>query len=364
MVNLLQLDAATANVTNTTFAYNLSLTDGPFGLQELQSALSFPASNGRSWTLSVQTSDLFALIFIILVSTFAIDHYLFKSRYLVHIRGVRRAKDYAAVLDEKASLHEKEGLNVESGQKISNDEDTNPKSKSEHDSNFAALPVYSRFLRRTIWIVAILFFCAVSDCRKKEESASDTEKKTLEKKSPPTSRWGKFIQGRWPHAISRPAIILVAALIVLGVFAFHLLFWPALLALLILQQCVAYQNLNGSTTVPWQSLALNSTLYLAIWTIIAVTLLLKPNRFSGVLWKCIKWTHAVNWWLFWIVMESYSVGSLVAGRFGVHYNDIALAVMFIAQQLLVAYLYSGVVCDVVVALRLVKYFWDNDVMKL
>jgi len=323
-------------------------------------------------------SDLVALIFTFLVLTFAIDHYLNKSRYLIHVRGVKRAKDHAAVLDEKAFLHEKEALKVESGQKRSDDEGSDLRPKLEHSSAsaYAVLPGRSRILRKAIWIVVVLFLFAVSDCTKKEEFACETGMKTLGKsdteteaekeanKSPPNNLWGKFVQHPRTHAVLVSAMLLVGSMVMLVVFTFQVIFWPALLVLLILQQCAFTEHLNPSATVPWQSIALKSTLYLAVWTVIGVTLLLKPNRFQGVPWKCFKWTHAIHWWLFWAVNDSYSVGNFVAKRFDLHYIDITSGVMFVLHPLLVAYLYSGLVCDVVVALRLCKYFWNNDVMKL
>ncbi|MCJ1395588.1 hypothetical protein MMC18_008474 [Xylographa bjoerkii] len=375
MINLQRVNAATANVTNTSFAHKISLTSGPFGLQELRSVFSFPASNGRSWTLSVQTSDLAAMIFTILVLTFAIDHYLYNSRYLIHIGCGKRVKGHAAALDEKASLHEKEALNVESGQKRSNDKNSDLKPESEHDSDPPASSTLPRWVRRAIWISVILVFLA-NGCGGKEKAfASETEKETLERSSvkagvegetdtsPPTRRWGKLVQHPWSQAISSSVILFVAFLAMLGVFTYHLLFWPAMLAVLILLQCDYYQYSNDSAIVPWQSIALKSTLHLAIWMIIGMTLLLKPNRFQGVLRTCFKWTQVVNWWLFWAVMEPHSVGVFVAKRFGFYYPEIMMEVMFIVRPSLVAYLYSGTVCDAVVAVRLCKYFWNDDVMK-
>jgi hypothetical protein len=161
------------------------------------------------------------------------------------------------------------------------------------------------------------------------------------------------------------SILLLVLLAMLLVFAFYLLFWPSILILFIMLQCGFYEDLNQGAKVPWQSIALKSTLHLAIWTIIGVTLLLKPNRLQGVLWKCFKWTHAVNWWLFWGIVESYSFGAIVARRIGFHYTGISMeVVLLIMRPSLVAYLYSGAVCDGVVAVRLSKFFWNNDITKL
>ncbi|MCJ1436245.1 hypothetical protein MMC27_005623 [Xylographa pallens] len=374
MVNLLPLNAATANVTNTTFAHKLSLTDGLLGLQELKSTLSFPANNGISWTLSTQTSDLAALISTIVVLTFAIDHYLFNGRYLVHIRGANRAKSSAVALDEKAALHEKEALQVESGQKSSNNGESGPTIRSKHDSDRPASKAFAQWVRRAMWISVILFLVALGVEQKKV--ASETDKETLESSSMkaeaesqadislPINRWDKVVQHPWSKTILQSAILFVGTLVMLVVLTFHLLFWPMMLAYLILQRCAMYEYFHNNAIIPWQSIALATALQLVIWTTIGATLLVKPNRFQGVLWKCFKWTHAVNWWLFWGISELYSVGHFVARYYGFQYSAITMEVIFILQPTLVAYLYSGVVCDVAVAVRLCKLFWNNVDLKI
>lgn len=379
MVNLLTVDAATANVTNTTFAHKFRLTDGPFGLQELESVLSFPPRYGKSSTVSIRTSDVAAVVFTILVLTFAIDHYLFKSRYLMHIGGAKREKDHTAALDEKASLYEKEALIIESGQKCSNDEDSDLDPKSEHDSESLVPTARSRRVHRAIQILAILFLIAMSDGTKKKKKhiSSKTRKETLENssikadpqgemdRSPPTSRWGRFDQHPWIQTMLDFAILFLGSLFMLVVFTFHLIFWPLLLLLFIALQCAFYEDVNHSAIVPWQSIALKSTLCLAIWTIIGATLLLKPNRLHVVLWKCFKWTHAVNWWLFWVGLYSYDLCGFVARLSGFHDTNITKEViMFFLRPSLVAYLYSGVVRDAVVAVRLGNFFWNGDITKL
>lgn len=378
MAHLLTVDVATANVSNTTtFAHKVRLTEGPFGLQELESVLSFPQRYGNSWTVSTRTSDVAAVVFTILVLTFAIDHYLFKSRYLVHIGGAKREKDHAAALDQKASLYEKEALILESGQKRSNDEDSDLDPKSEHDSDSLASTARSRRVYKPIQILAILFLLAMCDGKMMKEISSKTRKGTQEDssvkadpkrgvdRSSPASRWGRFVQHPWLRTMLDFTMFFLGSLVMLVVFAFHLIFWPLLLSLFIALQCVFYEDLNHSATVPWQYIALKSTLYLASWTIIGVTLLLKPNRLQIVLWKCFKWTHAVNWWLFWVGLYSYDLCDFVARRSGFHDTRITKEViMFLLRPSLVAYLYSGVVRDAVVAVRLGNFFWNNDITKL
>lgn len=133
-VHLITVEPTTGNVTKTllTLALNISLIDGPFGLRELESDLSFPPS---SWNLPIRTSDIVVVLFIILFLTFAIDRYLFESRYLVHVDNATKKKDQATVQNEKAYLHEKKALNIESGQKDSSDKDRSLKQRSEDDSN-------------------------------------------------------------------------------------------------------------------------------------------------------------------------------------------------------------------------------------
>ena len=375
MVNLQIVNAATANITNATLVFGL--TDGPFGLQELESVLSLAPRNGRSWTVSIKTSDIVAVIFTILVLTFTIDKYLFNSRYLVHIGGVKREKDDAAVLDEKASLHEKEALIVESGLKCSDHEDSNLEPSSQHDPGSPASTASPGRFSRAIQILTILFLAALCNSLDMKATPSKSHKEIPESSSVKTeaegeaneshtSRWGRFVQHPVSQKLLGYATLFLLLLSMLAFFAFHLLFWPSFLGLFIALQGVFYEDLNSGATVPWQSIALKSTLYLAIWTIIGVNLLLKPNRLQGTLWKCVRWTHAVNWWLFWVVFEGHSLWGFVARRIGFSYSQIVFVtelVYFIIQPLLVAYLYSGVVRDAVVAVRLCKLFWNYDLTK-
>lgn len=373
MVNLITLDATTANITNNTFALSFSLIDGPFGLRELESDLTFPPRNGMSWNLSIRTSDLVVVIFAILFLTFAIDRYLFKSRYLVHIGGATKEKDHAAVQDEKAYLHEKEALNLENGQKGSSDGDNSMEPKSEDDSKLPTSTTLSRWIHRAVYILLLLFLVAISEGKKENrkshkatpESSSEKADAEGEVDQPPqTSWWGKMVLPPRIQGLAMAAVIPLILLFMLAVVVFHLVFWPLLLTLFILLQTALHGEVNPGVTAPWESIAIKSTLHLAIWTIVGVGLLLKPNRIQGMLWQVIKWTHAVNWWLFWVVFESYFCGTPVARWFGINYSQNMLkVVLFVLRPSLVAYLYSGVVRDVLIAVRLGKYFWNNDVMK-
>ena len=373
MVHSVTVDATTANVTNDTFALTFSLIDGPFGIRELESDLTFPPRNGVSWNLSIRTSDIVVVIFTVLFLTFAIDRYLFQSRYLVHIGGATKEKDHAAVQDEKAHLHEKEALSLESGQKCSSGGNSSLEPKSEDDSNLPTSTALSRWTHRAIYILLLLFLVAISEGKKENEnphkatpesSSENTDVEGEVDQYPQTSWWGKMILPPRVQGLFMTAVVPLIALVMLAVVVYHLLFWPVLLTLFILLQCALHGEIDPGVTAPWGSIAIKSTLHLAIWTIVGVGLLLKPNRIQGMLWKVIKWTHAVNWWLFWVVFESYFCGTPVARWFGINYSqNTTKVVFFVLRPSLVAYLYSGIVRDALIAVRLGKYFWNNDVMK-
>ncbi|MCJ1287654.1 hypothetical protein MMC26_007006 [Xylographa opegraphella] len=369
MADMLSVDAATTNVTNANFGHEISLIDGIFGLQELHSVLSFPVYNGGIWTLSIQTSHLTVLLFTILVLTFAIDRYIFKSRYLVHIGGAKGGEIVAAALDEKAALYEKEAFKVESGQHCSNDDDPEPGPQPKHKSGHPASAIYLRLANKAMFITCILCVLGVARQRKQvapgtdheisEKSSMKTEAEWLTDIPHSTSTWHRIDDRQWLKATISTATLLLAIFGMLVVLIFHVLFWPAVLVLVILQQCAIYEYLNNNTAIPWQSIALRSTLRLVIWITIGVTLLVRRNKFQAMLWKCFKWTHAVTWWLFLAVVEFYSVGCVVATRYELQYDaKITRQVFVTVRPILIAYLCSGIVCDAVVAVRLRKLFSD------
>lgn len=228
-----------------------------------------------------------------------------------------------------------------------------------------------RWTSRGFYILLLLFVIAISVGQKtKEEITQATPESSSEKtdaegqldQPPQISWWGKLVLPPRVQGLLTPAIVRLA---MLAVVVFHLLRWPLLLALFIMLQCFFHEEINPGVTVPWESIATKSTLHLAIWTIIGVGLLLKPNRIQGLLWKFICWTHAVNWWLFWVPFETYSCGTIVARWFGTPCSQNTWKVVFfVLRPSLVAYLYSGVVRDVLFAVRLGKYFWNNDVMNI
>jgi hypothetical protein len=369
MVNF--VDATTLNATNTTFP-GARLTNGPFGLQEIQTFLVVPAPNRRRWAVWVSTSDLAAVVFAILLLTFAIDHYLYKNRYLVHVGGARRAKTTAAVPDDKAALHEKEARDLESGQKCSNDEgsDVKPISKREPDSQASNL--FWRLVDRVAFISLVLIYYAfIYDGEKPaSEKKKETPESTSESTSKSTSAKAETESevenppAPWKRRVLNGTILLLLLLFTLLFFAFHIAFWPVLLMLFILGQGGFFEYLNQDAMIPWQSIAFETTAYLTIWTLIGATLMMKPNRFQGILWIGFKWTHAVSWWVFWGFMESYYIGGRVAGWFGFDTEVSPILFVFVVQRLLVPYLYSGIVCNVVIGVRLVRHFWNLDLPKV
>ena len=374
MVQLITIDGTTANFSNNTFALKFSLINGPLGLREFQSDLTFPPRNGMSWNLSIRTSDIVLVIFAILFLTFAIDRCLFKSRYLVHIGGATREKDRPAIHDEKAYIHEKEALDIESGQKGSGDGDNDLEPKPEDQHNSPVSTASSGRLNGAIRVLLFLFLVAISDCKKekgkthKEPSEASSEKADAEgevDQPHKTKWWEKIVLPPRLQGLFWSAVLPLITLVMVGVVVFQLLFWPLLLTLFILLQCGLYEEVNPAVAVPWEIIAFKSTLHVTLWTVIGVGLLLKPNRMQGTLWKCMKWAHAVSWWLFWVLLETYSCGTPVARWFGIHYSqNTTKVVYFVLRPAVVAYLYSGVVRDALTAVRLCRYFWNNGVEKL
>ena len=375
MVNLITVDAATVNVTNNIFALNFSLIDNPFGLQEIQSVLTFPPRNGVSSILSIRTSDIAVVIFAIILLTFAIDHYLFKSRYLVHVGGATRDKDHPAIPDEKPHGDEKIPLDLEAGQKGNSDGDGSLKPKSEDSPDSPASSAPSRWIHRAFLTLLLLFLVAISHVNlENKKFHTETPERSSEKadaegkadNSPQPRWWGQISRHPRLQGLLTSAVIPFIVLIMLSLVIFHILFWPTLLLLFILLQCGFYTEIHPSTTtVPWETIALNSSLHLTVWTILAVGLLLQPNRLQGTLWKCTRWTQAISWWLFWIPFELYFCGMPMAKRFGVpDVRNTTKEVFFFLRPSLVAYLYSGVVRDVLIAVRLCKFFWNEDILDM
>ena len=365
MVNFLLVDAVT-DTTNTTFAYRL----GPFGLQEFECTLSLPTSNGKSWTISTWTSDIVILIFTILVFTFAIDHYLFNSRYLVHIRGATRIKDRNLSLEEKAALHEKEALNVESGN-LSNNENYDRESKAKHNSDPSSSTTSQTWRERAVSTLLTLFALSFGLYGSENPQKSSEHKDELP--STPSTQGGEKEEdvnkplhaGRWSRFFTHPVtekifsyvLLILASLFMLAGFAFHIVFWPFFIFLFTSLE----RGLSEDThlNVSALSIKLKFISYLAIWTIIGVTLSLKPSRFQGPLWKCLKWTHIINGWLFFGILYSHIAVTHLPERVGYNIEIIKL-VLFTMRPPLIAYIFAGVVCNATVLVRVYKYCWYDD----
>ena len=365
MVKLYSLDAVVANLTDNTFIHKFRLVRGPFGFQELESITSFPPRDGVRQTVLIQTSDVAFFAIIVILATFAIDRYFFRSRYLTHVCQVKKEKDRATVLDEKASLHEKEAFNVEAGRH-------SPELGSEPKPDTQMPTKRQRWAARAFCTLAVLFLIAIgiSDGKKDEKSKnkpkasedSATDTQTKEKVDTPIpsslSPWDRYMYG--------PVISIFVLLSIFVVFAFHLLFWPLLLACFITYEILILENLHPddaeNSTFLWKAIALRRIAYFTVWTIVGVTLVLKPTRFQRKIWMAFRWTHAVTWWLFWGIIESHALGGLMARWMCLSIRCLPeQSFVFIMRPFLVAYLCSGAVCNAASALCMIKYLWDNDI---
>ena len=209
MVDLYILDAVVANVTNTTFTHRFGHADGPFGLHQLTSITSFPARDGVSQTVSIKTSDIVFFTIVTVPATFAIDRYCFRSRYLAHVGRFKKEKDQAAVLNEKASQHEKEAYNVEAARQSSESEPA-PKSDTQAPTK------RQRWALRALFTVAILFLMTIDTSSGKveeqpkskqetpEHTATDTQtKEEVDSPPPPSSCWRKIVNGTIVYLLAR-----------------------------------------------------------------------------------------------------------------------------------------------------------------
>jgi len=201
---------------------------------------------------------------------------------------------------------------------------------------------------------------AASTNDKEEPKSTDTITKAEAEESPPPTRWGKIYRHPWIKStgISSGVLLLLLCRLFILVARFFVC-WPGLFGLFVLNQIAFYQEIHRDKTVPWQSITLNATACLTIWTVTGVTLLMVPNRFQDTSWKCFKWTHAVSFWLFWIPFESYYMGGFVLRWIGVPNPGITTNLyMFFLQPSILLYIYSGIVFDAVDGLRLCKHFWN------
>ena len=364
MVKVYTLDAVVANVTNCTSTHKFSLVEGPFGLHEIESITSFPARDGVSRTVSIRTSDPAFFLVMTILLTFAIDRYLFKSRYLAHVGRMRKEKDQtAAALDESASLHEKEAFDVEAGEKSSETE-------SEPESDTQTMTKRQRLVARVLISMIMLFFVTIrpskgkknKEVKSKEETpeklVTDNQTEEIDAPPPPSSRWCMFVSG--------PIAYLLLSLSIIAVLAYQLLFWPVLLAYFIGYERLIYGDLYKNdgehSTILFESNPLRPICYFAIWTIAGVTLMENTTRFHIKIWTAFRWTHAVTWWLFWGILEFHVWGDMMAKWMGLSLRGLPPpSFAFVILPFLFAYLCSGMVCNATTTLRTIKYLWDNDV---
>ena len=363
MVRLYTLDAVVSNVTNTTFKHQFSLVDGPFGLRELESTTSFPARNGLSRTISIQTSDIAIFTLVTILATFAIDRHFFKSRYLIHVGGLGKKKHESDVLNEKASLHEKEALNVEAGE-------TTSESPSEPKSDTGALTTWRKWTIRAMFIIATCLFLTIgySEMKKVEaanakqeakRSTTDTDTPTEEKDDTPRAPF------RWRRLVDSLSTYLFIPISILALLGFQTLFWPFYLTYFILSEILIsgdlYKKDPSSAPDGWKWILLKLLLFFTIWTIAGATLMHKPTRYQIKIWAAFKWTHAVSWWLFWGILELKVWGGLLAKGLSLSIRCLPeQSFVFVMRPFLFAYLCSGMVCNCVSAFRVFKYVREHD----
>ena len=359
-------------LTNTTFANRY----GPFDLQELECTLNLITSDGKNRTVSAWTSDITVALFIIVLLTFAIDHCFFNGRYCTHILDAKRDQDSNLSLEEEVMFHEKEGLDIESGQK-DRIEDNDPELKTKSGSYSPVSTTYRRGVHRAMIILIGLFllsflvpgnekpqtiFKSFKDVRRTLSTKAVVKEDS--NKSQRASQWSRLCRHPWSQRTFSFIILFLGLVVMLCNFAWQIAFWPAFTWLFILLEFAIYEDLHPGVTVPRQTIAVKLTFYLVLWTIIRVTLLSRPTRLQSMLWKCLKWTHAINWWLFFVVLESHTIGAFVAKQMGVYNIEITKAIFFIIRPSLVAYVCSGFLCDAVVIVRVFKYLWYNDVTNI
>ena len=168
----------------------------------------------------------------------------------MHVGGATKKKDQAAVQDEKAYLHEKEALNIESGQKGSSDGDRSLKIKSEDDSNVPTSIARPRWTLRRFYILLLLFVIAFSVGQKTKEEITKAAPESSSEKTdaegqldqpPQTSWWGKLVLPPRVQGLLTAAIVRLA---MLAVVVFHLLRWLLLLTLFIMLQCFFHEEIN------------------------------------------------------------------------------------------------------------------------
>ena len=375
MIRFQTVDASNTSVT--ILSYQLGLVDGLLGLQELQYSLNHPTGNQRYWTLSIQTSDVVAALFFVVVVTFVIDHYFFESRYLRHVGGLRHNDGATRTRRDSAALEKGKAEDYKSSLVSGVEEKTGSgkagilEAHAESGFSPSGSGSYRQRVYKVLLTLAILLLALIPNARSTGEagfspieeapraSHGRSEAEGGSNESARDSRSDTAVHGSFSGSIKRYGALLLASLCCLYLLIINLIFWPVFLLLHIAQECAIHEHLYPGEPVRMLHIALKSILKLAIWMTIGILLLTKPSRFQRLLWKCIRWIYAIDWWLYWGLLESYIVWAFIAKRIGSSTTGILPTVLFVTRPLLITYLYFGVVLNASVAVQVTRYLWEK-----
>lgn len=361
----------------------VNLVDAPLGLHQLRTVLTVIASNGLSWTLSWRTSDFVAIISAIILLTFAFDHYYLNSWYLVHIGGLtaRRVRLGASTSQEKVTR------NIESGKEPSNNTDGVPQPRKESLQEFIdsrlccpSLQHYSiSGLRRVALVARVVFeYPVLSDVPgwkpsweqtaskpKATNLASSTPVEELSEKPADSPTGNCLIQFMhrhpWVYNALRAVALSIYGLFITFGFIWHAIFWPVIFLLYFLDQVAVEEAIYPQEDVRWTTPFLRCILRVAFWTVASVALLLQSSRMQATLWNAFRWTYAISWWLFWGALQSFSHVHWVFYWVGLPRIQLGnIYHVALMPSLITVYLYSGLVCDVVTLIMMVKKLWKSD----
>lgn len=376
----------TSNLTDPAIIHTvavLALVDGPLGWQQFQTSVSISASSGRMWTISLRTFDLVAIVSAIILLAFAVDHYYFNSRYLVHIGGATpptwatvgaSTTQKKNVRDlESSHEHKYELENKPKPQSVSA-EDSQPRTPSPQPRprcwNQATFVLFTFLVPPDIASIVIETKASNNEGETPKSSpepsdSSMSTEKPLEKQAEPSScnRLGLLIRHPWMRKIARFTRTLGLWLLLAFICLCRVLFWPFMLFFSIAFPVINYNILYPDEPMQWRDIArlsLISFLRLTFWTSAMVTLLLRTSQLQGKLWKSFRWTHATTWWLLWGSMELSRCLPYVFQVLGL--PRIALGRVYdvaLMPLLITAYLYSGLVCNVTVAVVMAKKLWKS-----
>ena len=372
MIRFQTVDASNTNVT--ILSYHFSLVNGLLGLQELQCSLNHPTSNQQYWTLSIQTSDVVAALFFVVIFTFVIDHHFFKNRYLRHVGalkdvdGATRARRVLAALEKGKAHDDKSRLVFRSEEKTSLGEAGNLEAQT--DSGSSPTGSFRQRVNKVICTLAILLLALMSRSTG-EGVSSPTEEAPRASQGPleaeggtndcaRNSRSDQAVYGSFSGRMRRYGVLLFVSLGGLYFLAYCVFFWPLILAFHITLEYAIHRVLHDGEPVHKLHIALKLILNLATGMTVGIFLLTKQSRFQELLWKCFRWIYAIDWWLLWGLWESSYVWAFIAKRIGSSTEGIMPMVFFVTRPLLIAYLYLGVVLDATVAMQVAWYLWKNS----